>query len=45
MQAQHYLPNEVAYQIDSGSLRSTLTETVTPINAANLRTAHAKRQT
>lgn len=33
---------EVARLADAGQLRSTLTETLHPINAANLRAAHAK---
>ncbi|MCB5190044.1 zinc-binding alcohol dehydrogenase family protein [Methylobacillus arboreus] len=38
---QHYLLNEVARLVDQGILRTTLTETLSPINAANLRQAHA----
>jgi zinc-binding alcohol dehydrogenase family protein len=41
MQAQHDLLNEVARLVDEGALRTTLTETFGPINAANLRRAHA----
>jgi len=39
---QHYLLNEVARLIDQGVVRTTVNETVKPINAANLRDAHAK---
>jgi zinc-binding alcohol dehydrogenase family protein len=42
MSEQGLLLNEVAALIDAGKLRSTLTETLVPINASNLRTAHAK---
>jgi zinc-binding alcohol dehydrogenase family protein len=39
---QHKLLNEVADWLDAGKLRGTLKETLSPINAANLRAAHAK---
>ena len=39
---QHRLLNQVAEWLDSGKLRGTLKETLTPINAANLRKAHEK---
>lgn len=39
---QHRLLNQVADWLDSGRLRGTLRETLSPINAANLRAAHAK---
>ena len=39
---QHKLLNQVAGWLDSGKLRGTLKETLSPINAANLRAAHAK---
>jgi NADPH:quinone reductase len=39
---QHKLLNQVADWLDAGKLRGTLTETLSPINAANLRAAHAK---
>jgi NADPH2:quinone reductase len=42
MHRQHELLNEVASLIEAGGLRSTVKEIVTPINAANLRAAHAK---
>lgn len=42
MDAQHMLLNEVARLIDAGTLRTTLAERFGPINAANLRRAHAR---
>ncbi|HZD21147.1 MAG TPA: zinc-binding alcohol dehydrogenase family protein [Burkholderiales bacterium] len=39
---QHKLLNQVAAWLDSGKLRSTLREALSPINAANLRKAHEK---
>jgi NADPH2:quinone reductase len=39
---QHRLLNQVADWLDEGKLRGTLRETLTPINAANLRKAHEK---
>ena len=39
---QHRLLNQVAEWLDSGRLRGTLKETLSPINAANLRKAHEK---
>ncbi|MBV8650144.1 MAG: zinc-binding alcohol dehydrogenase family protein [Alphaproteobacteria bacterium] len=41
MIAQHHLLNEVASLIDAGVLRTTLSERLSPINAANLKKAHA----
>ncbi|MET0748653.1 MAG: zinc-binding alcohol dehydrogenase family protein [Rhizobium sp.] len=41
MVEQHNLLTEVAGLIDAGKVRSTLTETLGPINAANLKKAHA----
>ncbi|GFZ76571.1 hypothetical protein GCM10008018_22500 [Paenibacillus marchantiophytorum] len=38
---QHHLLDEVAQLIAAGTLRSTLAERFSPINAANLRKAHA----
>jgi NADPH:quinone reductase len=38
---QGKLLNEVAALIDSGKIKTTLTEVIRPINAANLRMAHA----
>ncbi|HEY3695592.1 zinc-binding alcohol dehydrogenase family protein [Phenylobacterium sp.] len=40
IQAQHALLNEVARLVDDGVIRTTLTETLGSINAANLRRAH-----
>jgi zinc-binding alcohol dehydrogenase family protein len=42
MGAQGDLLDEVADLVEAGKLRSTLTETLSPITAANLRTAHAR---
>lgn len=39
---QHELLNQTSKLFDEGILRSTLTETVSPINANNLRQVHAK---
>jgi zinc-binding alcohol dehydrogenase family protein len=39
---QHKLLDQVADWLDSGKLRGTLKQTLTPINAANLRKAHAQ---
>lgn len=39
---QHKLLDQVADWLDSGKLRGTLKETLSPINAANLRKAHEK---
>jgi NADPH2:quinone reductase len=39
---QHRLLNQVADWLDAGKLRSTLKETLSPINAANLKKAHEK---
>ena len=39
---QHKLLNQVSEWLDSGKLRGTLKETLSPINAANLRKAHQK---
>jgi zinc-binding alcohol dehydrogenase family protein len=44
MADQGVLLNEVAALIKAGKLRSTLTETLSPINAINLKTAHAKSE-
>lgn len=38
---QHKLLEEVAHLVDVGVLKTTLTETVSPINAANLKAVHA----
>ena len=42
MAAQGELLNEVAALVDAKKLRTTLSDTLTPINAANLRQAHAR---
>ena len=39
---QHKLLNQVSEWLDSGKLRGTLKQTLSPINAANLRKAHAQ---
>ena len=39
---QHKLLTRIAEWVDRQKIQSTLTETLSPINAANLRTAHAK---
>jgi len=39
---QHNLLNTVSEWLDSGKLRGTLKQTLSPINAANLRKAHAQ---
>ena len=44
MDKQGILLNEAAALFDAGTLRTTLTETLSPINAANLRAAHAKSE-
>jgi zinc-binding alcohol dehydrogenase family protein len=41
MAAQGALLNEVSRLVDAGRLRSTVTQRLSPINAANLRQAHA----
>lgn len=42
MHAQHRILTRVAELVDGGQLRHTMTETLRPINAANLRAAHAR---
>lgn len=42
---QHHLLNRVAELIDQGKIITTVTEVLSPINAANLRSAHAKIET
>lgn len=39
---QHHLLNEVSALLDAGVLKTTLNETLSPINAANLKLAHAR---
>jgi NADPH:quinone reductase-like Zn-dependent oxidoreductase len=41
MIAQHHLLNFVAQEIDAGRMRTTVSEILSPINAANMRQAHA----
>ncbi|NQY53231.1 MAG: zinc-binding dehydrogenase [Campylobacteraceae bacterium] len=41
MKAQHELVNEVSALVDKGILKSTVSENFGPINAENLRNAHA----
>jgi zinc-binding alcohol dehydrogenase family protein len=41
MDAQHRLLNEIAAMVERGTIRTTLAENLGPINAANLRRAHA----
>ena len=42
MVEQHRLLNQVADWLDAGRLRGTMREQLMPLNAANLRTAHAR---
>lgn len=42
---QHRLLNFIANEIDAGRIRTTVTEILTPINAENLRKAHAMVET
>ncbi|MGH8127283.1 MAG: zinc-binding alcohol dehydrogenase family protein [Gammaproteobacteria bacterium] len=42
---QHKLLNYVANEIDAGRIRTTLSEVLTPINAENIRAAHALIET
>ncbi len=42
MEQQGILLNEVADLIDAGKLRATHSETLSPINAENLRSVHAR---
>ncbi|HEY0562076.1 MAG TPA: zinc-binding alcohol dehydrogenase family protein [Methylophilus sp.] len=39
---QHHILNQVAKLVDAGLLTTTLQQTISPINAANLRLAHAQ---
>jgi NADPH2:quinone reductase len=45
MEAQHDLLNEVAGLVESGTLRTTRTRSFGPLNAENLRNAHAAIET
>jgi NADPH:quinone reductase-like Zn-dependent oxidoreductase len=40
MTEQHRLPTRIAHWVDAGKIQSTLTESLSPVNAAILRTAH-----
>src|SRR5690606_40567566 len=42
MIAQHEALNAVSEMVDAGLVRSTLSEVIGPINAANLRSAHTR---
>jgi zinc-binding alcohol dehydrogenase family protein len=42
MEEQHRILKQVAEWIDAGKLKTTMTEYLTPISAANLRAAHGK---
>ena len=42
MDTQHRILQQVAEWLDAGRLKTTVTETLSPISAANLRAAHAK---
>ncbi len=39
---QHHILERIAKLVDDGQIRTTLNETLSPINAANLRQAHAR---
>jgi hypothetical protein len=45
MGTQHELLNRVAALVDSGAIRTTLTERLSPITAATLRRAQARIET
>ncbi|KFE70449.1 zinc-binding alcohol dehydrogenase family protein [Hyalangium minutum] len=42
MQEQHRILKQVSEWLDAGKLKTTVTETLTPISAANMRAAHGK---
>jgi len=42
MTEQHHILDRIAKLVDEGVLKTTLNETISPINAANLRKAHAQ---
>lgn len=42
MQEQHRILQQVSEWLDAGKLKTTVTETLTPISAANMRAAHGK---
>jgi len=39
---QHHLLNRIADLVDAGAIKTTLNQTLSPINSDNLRTAHAQ---
>jgi len=41
MERQHEILNEISRLVDAGTIKTTLAEVIGPINAANLRRAHA----
>lgn len=41
---QHHLLNQMAELVDEGKIRTVVTERLSPINAANLKIAHAKME-
>jgi NADPH2:quinone reductase len=41
---QHHLLNQMAELVDEGKIRTAVTERLSPINAANLKIAHAKME-
>jgi zinc-binding alcohol dehydrogenase family protein len=41
---QHHLLNQMADLVDNGKIRTVVTERLSPINAANLKIAHAKME-
>ena len=41
MQTQHEILNKIAQLIDEGILKCTLTQSLSPLNATNLRKAHS----
>ncbi|HSF09051.1 MAG TPA: hypothetical protein VLA60_06530 [Nitrospirales bacterium] len=42
MITQHRLLTRIARWVDAGKIQSTLTEPLSPLNTAHLRTAHTK---
>lgn len=42
MEEQHHILDRIAKLVDEGVLKTTLNETISPINATNLRKAHAQ---
>lgn len=41
MQTQHDILEKIAYFLDNGQLKCTLTHSLSPLNATNLRKAHS----